>query len=203
MANTPLECTPMDSSLLIIFMSAILVNNFVLTRFLGICSFVGVSTQIEAALGMGGAVMFVLVFTAALSTLTQQYILDALHIQYLQTVFYILIIAFLVQFLELMLRKFSPTLQRMLGVYLPLITTNCAVLGVPLLNAGYHYTLLQSVIHALGAGAGYTLALTVMAGIRERLDTAEVPLYFKGLPITFVTASLMSMAFLGFSGLKL
>ena len=193
----------MDASLIIIFISAILVNNFVLTRFLGICSFVGVSSQLESAIGMSGAVMLVLVLASALATITQTYIIEALHLEYLQTVFYILLIAFLVQLLELVLRKYSPALQRMLGVFLPLITTNCIILGVPLLNVGYKYTLIQGMVHALGAGVGYGLAMVIMAGIRERLETAEIPLYFKGLPITFVTASLMSMAFLGFSGLRM
>lgn len=193
----------MDTSLIIIFVSAVLVNNFVLTRFLGICPFVGISTQLEAALGMSGAVTFVLVLASAITSLIETYILKAFHIQYLQTVFYILIIAFLVQLLEMLLRKFSPTLQRMLGVYLPLITTNCIVLAVPLLNANEHYNLPQAIIHGLGAGCGFGLAIIVMAGIRERLETADIPLYFKGLPITFITASLMSMAFLGFSGLRI
>lgn len=193
----------MDTSLLIIFISAVFVNNFVLTRFLGICPFIGISTQLEAAIGMSGAVTFVLVLASAITSLVETYILKPLSIQYLQTVFYILIIAFLVQLLELLLRKFSPSLQRMLGVYLPLITTNCIILAVPLLNAGLNYSLLQAVIHGLGAGCGFAVAIIVMAGIRERLETADIPLYFKGLPITFITASLMSMAFLGFSGLRI
>jgi electron transport complex protein RnfA len=193
----------MDTSLLIIFISAVFVNNFVLTRFLGICPFIGISTQLEAAIGMSGAVTFVLVLASAITSLVENYILKPLSIQYLQTVFYILIIAFLVQLLELLLRKFSPSLQRMLGVYLPLITTNCIILAVPLLNAGFNYSLLQAVIHGLGAGCGFAVAIIVMAGIRERLETADIPLYFRGLPITFITASLMSMAFLGFSGLRI
>ncbi|MDR2431159.1 MAG: RnfABCDGE type electron transport complex subunit A [Candidatus Margulisbacteria bacterium] len=192
------------SALLAILISACLVNNFVLTRFLGICPFIGVSRQLESSAGMGGAVIFVLTLSALATWLIQRCILAPLHIEYLQTVFFILVIAALVQLLEMLLRKFSPALQKMLGVYLPLITTNCVVLGVALLNArDYSGSLLAALANALGAGLGFTLALFVMAGIRERLDSAPVPAAFRGVPITFIAAALMSIAFLGFSGLKL
>jgi electron transport complex protein RnfA len=193
----------MDVSPVIILISAVLVNNFVLTRFLGICPFVGVSNQLESAVGMGGAVIFVLGMASATCWLLDAYVLQTLHIEYLRTFFFIIIIAFLVQLLEMVLRKFSPVLQKMLGVYLPLITTNCVVLGVALLNVDLKYNLLQATVHGIGAGAGFTLALIVMAGIRERLDTADLPEIFRGVPITFITAALMSISFLGFSGLKL
>jgi electron transport complex protein RnfA len=189
--------------LLAIFLSAVLVNNFVLTRFLGICPFVGVSKQLESAVGMGAAVTFVLALSSLVTWLIQFYILAPFKIEYLQTVFFILIIAALVQVLEMLMRKFSPVLQKMLGVYLPLITTNCVVLGVSLLNVNENYNLSEALVHGVGAGLGFTLALLAMAGIRERLDKTPVPASFKGVPITFITAALMSIAFLGFSGLKI
>ncbi|MDR1997919.1 MAG: electron transport complex subunit RsxA [Candidatus Margulisbacteria bacterium] len=191
------------TALLAILVSAALVNNFVLTRFLGICPFVGVSRQLESAAGMGGAVIFVLTLSALVTWLIQNYILVPLHIEYLQTVFFILVIAALVQLLEMLLRKFSPALQKMLGVYLPLITTNCVVLGAALINVQENYPLLEAVAHGLGAGLGFALALLVMAGIRERLEQAPVPAAFRGVPITFIAAALMSIAFLGFAGLKI
>jgi electron transport complex protein RnfA len=192
----------MEQSLILILISAVLINNFVLTRFLGICPFIGVSKQLESAVGMGGAVVFVMTIASAVAWLIQAKLLIPFNIEYLQTVFFILVIASLVQLLEMLLRKFSPVLEKMLGVYLPLITTNCAVLGVALLNLNEKFNLFQSVVHGFGAGIGFSLALILMAGIRERLETANVPKAFKGVPITFVTASLMSIAFLGFSGLK-
>ena len=190
-------------SLFAILISAALVNNFVLTRFLGICPFVGVSRQLDSAFGMGVAVTFVLALSSLVTWLIHYYVLIPLEIMYLQTVFFILIIASLVQLLEMILRKYSPVLQKSLGVYLPLITTNCIVLGVSLLNVQENYNLWQSVVHGTGAGLGFLLALLVMSGIRERLEKAPVPPRFKGVPITFITAALMSMAFMGFSGLTL
>ena len=190
-------------SLLAILLSAVLVNNFVLARFLGICAFVGVSRQLEAAFGMGMAVTFVLVLSTLTAWLVQRYILTPLQLEYLQTVFFILIIAAQVQILEMFLTKFMPALQKALGVYLPLISTNCIVLGVALLNITAQYNLLESIVHGLGAGLGFTLALLIMAGIRERLEKAPVPRSFRGVPITFFAAALMSIAFLGFSGLKI
>jgi len=191
-------------ALFIVFLSAALVNNFVLTRFLGICPFIGVSRQLESAAGMGAAVTFVLLLSALVTWLIQKFILQPLDIVYLQTVFFILIIAALVQLLEMLLAKFSPVLQKMLGVYLPLITTNCIVLGAALINVrDYAGDLLSALANSLGAGLGFALILLVMSGIRERLDKTPVPLAFRGVPIAFITAALMSIAFLGFSGLQM
>lgn len=191
----------MDIKLVLILLSTILVNNFVLTKFLGICPFIGVSKQLESALGMGLAVIFVMTLASTISWLIQYYILIPLKIEFLQTVFFILVIASLVQFIEMVINKTSPTLKAMLGVYLPLITTNCAILGVAILNITDNYNLIESIISGLGSGIGFTLALVLMAGIRERLEKADVPEFFKGAPIAFITASLMAIAFLGFSGL--
>lgn len=187
--------------LLLILISTILINNFVLARSIGICPFIGVSKQLESAMGMGWAVIFVMTMTSAICWFIQEKILIPLHLEYLQTIFFILVIAALVQFIELIIKKYSPTLYKMLGIYLPLITTNCAVLGVALLNIDMKYNLVQSIAHGLGGGIGFTLALIVMAGIRERLETADIPSAFRGVPIALVTAALMSIAFLGFSGL--
>ncbi len=187
--------------LILILLSTILINNFVLARSIGICPFIGVSKQLESALGMGWAVIFVMTMTSAICWVIEEKILIPLHLEYLQTIFFILVIAALVQFIELLIKKYSPTLYKMLGIYLPLITTNCAVLGVALLNVDMKYDLVQSIAHGLGGGIGFTIALIVMAGIRERLETADIPAPFKGVPIALVTAALMSMAFLGFSGL--
>lgn len=189
------------SYLILILLSTILINNFVLARSIGICPFIGVSKQLESALGMGWAVIFVMTMTSAICWFIQEKILIPLHLEYLQTIFFILVIAALVQFIELIIKKYSPTLYKMLGIYLPLITTNCAVLGVALLNIDMKYNLIQSVAHGLGGGIGFTIALVVMAGIRERLETADIPAPFKGVPIALVTAALMSIAFLGFAGL--
>ena len=187
--------------ILLILLSTILINNFVLARSIGICPFIGVSKQLESAMGMGWAVIFVMTMTSAICWVIQEKILIPLHLEYLQTIFFILVIAALVQFIELVIKKYSPTLYKMLGIYLPLITTNCAVLGVALLNIDMKYDLLQSVAHGLGGGIGFTLALIIMAGIRERLESADIPAPFRGVPIALVTAALMSIAFLGFSGL--
>jgi H+/Na+-translocating ferredoxin:NAD+ oxidoreductase subunit A len=191
----------MDTKLFLIILSTVLVNNFVLTKFLGICPFIGVSKKIESAVGMGLAVIFVMTLASAISWLMQFYVLVPLKIEFLQTVFFILVIAALVQFIEMVIKKTSPTLEAMLGVYLPLITTNCAILGVAILNIKDNYSLLESIISGIGSGIGFTLALVLMAGIRERLDKAEVPTIFKGTPIAFITASLLAIAFLGFGGL--
>lgn len=187
--------------LFLIVIGAILVNNFILTKFLGLCPFVGVSSQVDASLGMGGAVIFVMTMASAVAWVFQQYVLDPLHIGYLQTISYILVIAALVQFCEIIINKVSPPLKQALGIYLPLITTNCAVLGVAILNFRSNLTFIEAVFNGFGSGLGFTVALLLMAGIRERLNLAPVPNSLKGAGITFVTAALMSLAFFGFMGL--
>lgn len=204
--------------LLLLLVSAALVNNFVLVRFLGLCPFFGVSKKIETALGMGMAVVFVMVLASVVtwgiwnfilvpgpSNILQQLFLPAgqvLDLTYLKTVAYILVIASLVQLTEMFLMKNNPSLYQALGVFLPLITTNCAVLGVALINTqDKNYGLAATLVHAVGAGLGFTLALVLMAGIRERLENHDVPKALDGFPIAFITAGLMAMAFLGFSGM--
>ncbi|KXG77072.1 electron transport complex subunit RsxA [Thermotalea metallivorans] len=187
--------------LFVILVSGILVNNFVLSRFLGICPFLGVSKQVETAMGMGMAVTFVMTLASIITYLVQVFILDPLGLGYLQTIAFILVIAALVQFVEMVIQKVSPTLYQALGVYLPLITTNCAVLGLTLLNIQFQYNLIETVVNAIAAAVGFTLAIVLFAGIRERLAIADVPEVFKGFPIALITASLMSIAFLGFTGL--
>ncbi|MSN25810.1 MAG: electron transport complex subunit RsxA [Geobacter sp.] len=185
----------------IIIISAVLINNIVLSQFLGICPFLGVSKKLSASLGMGGAVSFVLVLAGALTWTVQTYILNPFKIGYLQTIAFILIIAALVQFVEMAMRKYSPPLYKALGIYLPLITTNCAVLGVAIINIKKEYTFGKVMVHSLSHAAGFTLALVLMSGIRERLEDADIPESMRGTPIALVVAALMSMAFLGFSGL--
>ncbi|NLG83286.1 MAG: electron transport complex subunit RsxA [Firmicutes bacterium] len=189
--------------LLVIFFSAILINNFVLSRFLGICPFLGVSQKIETAVGMGFAVIFVMGLASAITYIFQRLLL-ALHVEVLQTLTFILVIAVLVQFVEMVLKKMSPGLYRALGIYLPLITTKCAVLGVALLNANvYNYDFLQSVIHGVAAAVGFTLVMVVFAGSRERWAAAPIPNALRGFPLALVTAGLLSLAFLGFMGFDL
>jgi len=190
-----------NASIFVILVSSILVNNFVLSRFLGICPFLGVSKQVETATGMGMAVTFVITLAGMITYLVQKYILVFFHIEYLQTVAFILVIAALVQFVEIVLQKLSPVLYQALGVYLPLITTNCAVLGLALLNIQYKLNFVQTIFHSFGAAVGFSLAIILFAGIRERLAISDVPAPFKGFPIALITAGLMSMAFLGFAGL--
>jgi len=187
--------------LFVILVSGILVNNFVLSRFLGICPFLGVSKQVETAVGMGMAVTFVMTLASIITYIIQIFILDKLGLGYLQTIAFILVIAALVQFVEMVVQKVSPTLYQALGVYLPLITTNCAVLGLTLLNIQFKYNLIETIVNAIGAAVGFSLAIVLFAGIRERLEIADVPEIFKGFPIALITASLMSIAFLGFAGL--
>ena len=188
--------------LLMIMMSVILVDNFVLSKFLGICPFLGVSKKLDSAVGMGAAVTFVMVIATAVTWPIQIYILDKNGITYLQTVVFILVIASLVQLLEMILKKYMPPLYRSLGVYLPLITTNCAVLGVTILNIDEKYTFVQSIFSSLGAGIGFLLALILFAGRRGKLENNDIiPESFKGIPITLVTASILSLAFMGFSGM--
>ncbi len=188
-------------TMMTIIIGAIFINNFVLSRFLGICPFMGVSKQLDSALGMGAAVVFVM----ALATLgcwgIYHLLLVPLGIGYLNTIAFIIIIAALVQLVEMILLKFSPALYQALGIYLPLITTNCAILGVAVLNINEKYSLGYSLINAVAAGIGFTLALVLMAGIRERLEQAPIPPALKGLPIAFLMAGAMSIAFLGFAGL--
>lgn len=187
--------------LFVILVSSILVNNFVLSRFLGICPFLGVSRKVETAFGMGMAVTFVMTLAGIITYFIQVLVLDRFGIQYLQTVAFILVIASLVQFVEIVLQKFSPTLYQALGVFLPLITTNCAVLGLALLNIQYEYNLIQTIVHSIGAAVGFSLAIVLFAGLREKLEVADVPKPFQGFPVALITASLMSIAFLGFAGL--
>lgn len=185
----------------IIIIGAVLVNNIVLSQFLGICPFLGVSKKLSSAIGMGAAVTFVMVMASLITWLIQQFILSPLQIGYLQTIAFILVIASLVQFVEMVIKKMSPDLYKALGVYLPLITTNCAVLGVAILNIQKSYGLVSMIANSLGNAVGFTLALILFAGIRERLEEADIPASLKGVPIALITAALMSVAFLGFTGL--
>jgi len=187
--------------LFLIVVGALLVNNIVLSQFLGICPFLGVSKNLRSALGMGLAVIFVMAVSSSVAWLVQKYVLVPLELEFLQTISFILVIAALVQFVEMVIRKTSPVLYEMLGVYLPLITTNCAVLGIALLNIQKGYNLLETAVNSIANAAGFTLALILMAGIRERLETAEIPEAMKGVPISLVVAGLLSISFLGFSGL--
>lgn len=186
---------------LIILVSTILVNNFVLVKFLGLCPFMGVSRKLETALGMGFATTFVLTLSSVCSYLANEYLLIPLELQYLRTITFIVVIAFVVQFTELVVHKTSPMLYQVLGIYLPLITTNCAVLGVALLNVQAQNGFLQSALYGFGAAVGFSMVLTLFSTIREKIDVADVPVPFKGNAISLITAGLMSMAFMGFSGL--
>ena len=189
-------------SLFLIFISAMLVNNFVLSKFLGICSFLGVSKKKDAAFGMGMAVTLVMVVASVMSWLVYNKILDPLGLNYLSTIANVLVIAALVQFIEMAMKKMMPSLHKALGVYLPLITTNCAVLGMASLNIQESYNLLQALVNGIGSAAGYTLAIVLLSFIRERIDNNKnIPEVLRGLPITLFTAGLMAIAFLGFQGL--
>ena len=188
--------------LFMIFIAAMLVNNFVLSKFLGICSFLGVSKKKDAAIGMGLAVTFVMTLASIMSWLVYNQILVRFELEYLKTIANVLVIAALVQFVEMAMKKFSPALHKALGIYLPLITTNCAVLGMATLNIQESYTFIESVVNALGAASGYMLSIVLLSFIRERIDNNEnIPVVLRGLPITLFTAALMSIAFLGFQGL--
>jgi electron transport complex protein RnfA len=184
-----------------IAIGAILINNFVLNRFLGLCPFLGVSKQLDAALGMGFAVIFVMTMASMVTFGIYNYVLAPFGIEFLRTIAFILVIATLVQFVEMVIEKTSPSLYRSLGIYLPLITTNCAVLGVAVLNIESSYGFIETVVHGFSAGIGFTIALVLMAGIRERIELADVPESLRGVPVAFIVAGLMSIAFLGFSGL--
>jgi len=187
--------------ILLILLSSILVNNFVLSRFLGICPFLGVSKKVETAVGMGAAVTFVMALASVITWLLQYYVLEPLNIGYMQTIAFILVIAALVQFVEMFIKKSSPTLYQALGVYLPLITTNCAVLGVAILNINSGYNLVETLVNGIGGALGFMLSIVLFAGIRERMETNDIAKCFDGFPIALITASLMSIAFLGFQGL--
>lgn len=196
----------MIRDLLVISIGAILINNFVLVQFLGICPFLGVSKKVETAAGMGIAVIFVMLCASAITWVVQKYLLEPFHIEYLQTIAFILVIAVLVQFVEMFLQKSIPSLYSSLGVYLPLITTNCAVLGVAIQNISKfrdaEMSFLKSLTYGTSAAVGFTVAIILFAGVRERLEDADIPAFLKGMPIVLITAALLSIAFLGFSGLS-
>ena len=185
---------------LLIFISAIFVNNIVLAQFLGICPFLGVSKKIDTSLGMSAAVAFVMVLATLVTWLVQVYVLNPFGLEYLQTIAFILVIASLVQMVEIILKKVSPALYQALGIFLPLITTNCAVLGVAILVIQKDYNLAQSIVYALSTAIGFGLALTVFAGMREQLELANIPKGMRGMAIVLVSAGLLSLAFMGFSG---
>jgi electron transport complex protein RnfA len=186
---------------ILIIISAVLVNNVVLVQFLGICPFLGVSNKIETSIGMGVAVIFVMSLANLVTYLIQNYILVQLHIEFMQTITFIFVIAFLVQVVEIILKKAAPALYQALGIYLPLITTNCAVLGIAILAVQKDFDLVTSVLYAAGIATGFTFALILMAGIREQLALADTPKGMKGFPLSLVTAGLLSLAFMGFSGI--
>lgn len=188
-------------SLVVILMSSVLVNNYVLSRFLGICPFLGVSKKLNQASGMGVAVIFVMVVATAVTWPIQHFLLDRFGIGYLQTIVFILVIAALVQFIEMALKKFIPTLHKSLGVYLPLITTNCAVLGVTIDNISDEFTYLESLVNSLGCGIGFLLAMVLFSGMRSKIQDSKIPKCFKGLPATLIAAAFVSMAFMGFAGI--
>ena len=185
----------------VIIISTIFVNNIVLSQFLGICPFLGVSGKVSTSLGMGAAVTFVLAIASIAAYLIQYHILVPLHIEYMQTIVFILVIAALVQMVEIMLKKVSPALYQALGIFLPLITTNCAVLGVAILLVQKEYNLGEAVVYAVAVAVGFTLALVLFAGLRERLELENVPKALQGVPIALITAGILAMAFMGFSGL--
>ena len=189
------------SNIFTILIGAILVNNFVMSRFLGCCPFLGVSKKIETAFGMGMAVTFVMALASLVTYLIQTFVLNTLGLQYMQTIAFILVIAVLVQIVEMALKKISPSLYQALGVYLPLITTNCAVLGVAILNITEGYNLIESVVNGAAAALGFTLSIVLFAGIRDRLELSDMPKWMDGFPGALITAGLMAVAFIGFSGL--
>ena len=190
----------MISNLLMIMMTVVLVNNYVLAQFLGICPFLGVSKKLDSAIGMGVAVTFVMVLAAAAAWPIQTCLLDRFNVGYLQTVVFILVIASLVQVVEMFLKKYVPSLYNALGVYLPLITTNCAVLGVTILNIDNGYNFIESLFNAFGAGIGFLLAMILFAGVRQKMELADIPGPFQGVPSVLLAASILSLSFMGFSG---
>ena len=191
----------MFKSLIIILLSSVLVNNYVLSRFLGICPFLGVSKKFDQATGMGISVTVVMLLATAATYPIQYFILDKLGLGYLQTIIFILVIAALVQMLEIILKRFSPALHSSLGVYLPLITTNCAVLGVAINNITDGYSFLESLVSSLGCGIGFLLAMVLFSGLRSRIDESRVPRPFRGLAVTLIAASFISLVFMGFAGI--
>jgi electron transport complex protein RnfA len=186
--------------LALLFLNIVLVNNVITSQFMGICPFLGVSKKVDTAVGMGAAVTFVLTLASVITYFIQK-LLVFTNVEFLQTIAFILVIASIVQFVEMVIQKMSPALYQALGVFLPLITTNCAVLGIALVNVQNSYNLIETIVNGFGAGIGFTLAIVLFAGIRERLELADIPEAFKGFPITLISASLMSIAFLGFTGL--
>ena len=187
-------------NLILLFLSIVLVNNVITSQFMGICPFLGVSKKVDTAIGMGVAVTFVLTLASFITYFVQK-LLEITNNQFLQTIAFILVIASIVQFVEMVIQKMSPSLYQALGVFLPLITTNCAVLGIALVNVQNNYNLVETMVNGFGAGIGFTLAIVLFAGIRDRLELADIPESFKGFLATMIAASLMSIAFLGFSGL--
>ena len=185
----------------VIIISAIFVSNIVLTQFLGICPFLGVSTSISTSIGMGGALLFVMTLATMVTWIFQYYVLDPMGLVFMQTIVFILVIAALVQMVEIILKKISPSLYQALGIFLPLITTNCAVLGVAILTVQKHFDLMQGVVFAMATAVGYTMALVIFAGIREHLELIEVPKGMRGVPIALVTAGILALAFMGFTGM--
>ena len=192
-----------NATIIEIVLSAIFINNFIFSQFLGCCPFLGCSSKLDTAAGMGLAVIFVMGLASAICWVVNEYILIPLELEFLQTIAYILVIAVLVQFVEMFLKKSVPSLYSALGIYLPLITTNCAVLGVVLLNTQYSFNFLQSVVYGVTGGAGFMLAICLMASVREKVDFADYPECFEGFPIALVTAGLIALAFMGFSGMKI
>ncbi len=189
------------SDFLLLMVGSALVSNVVLSQFLGLCPFLGVSKKVKTASGMGVAVIFVITLASAVAGVLYKYVLKALHVEYLQTIVFILVIAALVQFVEMFLRKAIPSLYQALGVYLPLITTNCAVLGVAISNVQKEYDILTGILTGFGTAVGFTIAIVILAGLRERMEYNDIPESFKGMPIVLLTAGLMAIAFSGFSGL--
>ena len=191
----------MVKELLLILIGSSLVNNVVLSQFLGLCPFLGVSKKTETAAGMGAAVIFVITLASAVAGAIYKFILDPLDVEYLQTIVFILVIAALVQFVEMFLKKFMPSLYNALGVYLPLITTNCAVLGVALTNVQKNYGIVTDIVNRFATAVGFTVSIVILAGLREKMEYNDIPESFKGMPIVLLTAGLMAIAFCGFSGL--
>ncbi|MBQ1507609.1 MAG: electron transport complex protein RnfA [Ruminococcus sp.] len=188
------------TKLIIILLSAVFINNYVLSRFLGICPFLGVSKKLNSATGMSLAVIFVMLMATAVTWPIQMYLLNPNNLGYLQTIVFILVIAALVQLVEIVLKRYIPSLHKSLGVYLPLITTNCAVLGVTILNIDEGYSFIEAMVNSLGSGLGFFLAMVMFSGVRSKLEGADIPKAFQGLPITLVAASITSLSFMGFGG---